>query len=1596
MTRCLRPVLLAVSLAFFFASHSLNAQPGPSGAVKDNSSTPIYPPSTSPSGTAPQTGAPGPATVPATTAPSTSSAQTKTPSGTRVIKANTSKGTIEVKVGPANGLFSSPLLQGTLDYTVYVTPPQGDATIVEIGGIFPPMDQSKWDNGQSKIDSIIDHWTNAPWPSTQTKAAAAVGTNPAEGEPAQPGQGAPGPTGSPTTSPAASSSDLKLTQTTNGNVTTSTWTAPDGTVVWENTLTVNADKTTTWVANYYENGKVVRTETLTTAKDGTTNAAVSSPGRPTVTIDGGEDGEITSIDELNPPAPAASALARLLPWPIQTFILRVTRNAVLSFTAKPQPADSQQGGQSGAAPGSLTTVSQYVNLFLTWSQPQENADDLAVIIGPGELANSATEPGEPTFLEPSGSSGCITLTDSEVECGVTFTLPPSQAPAASQSQATTEEAEILFPEGALKNGASINVSGDTVYVSPDGSVIGSAPLNFEIPGGSTPSVSANVVPNGPQISLTPSTSSEPGTLTSELDLTFGDLFHSYSFLPYLESMSAASASGSSPAPPNPSAPANPPTATVPSTTPTTSGTPTAPAIKITVPATGPYFNQTTGEMGIFTPGENLLGNWKAMPPVPAPPTLTSGTSTSFLPVQGPALYVNKTNDNWLWGSWPSTAADTSAQALVRTLSSYGRSTSESASPTPPGTQTPAVRSSLTDFGSGSYVMQQNGPSGDPIERDIYDPTNALRQQITNSYTTFNNKQYLSQTNEFGYNPKGGLEFSSTMRYDLDGSPTFSDYTGFGSHRQRTYEQITNYYKWGFVTIDWSPASKDWSRTFTTYKFAATTGSTTPTPAPYMPIVTSAALICPRNSYAGSTLDCLLSTSAYADNFNKAVPGLDVSYFSIVMPHLPDGTPSWSSLKIGGLGEGYVRARSDGHCSFHLPLNWEPPLSLQVQLVDTYPGASPTTAQVGFSSPVAAPTLPAGAFSSQTATNLKHSTEVRLVHLWNEADDLEEELEAAHAAQKPVPLYIAWLEDELSSVYNEIDDIESILPSNEIVSIADGMSIDANGFDVMIGNETNPTDDEKAEQKSSIHWENYLKSEIDYTKFRSNYLPSNPYLGAYWTNPIVNESKLNVFHGPFGFDPRCARIRIDNYLITPFVSTSTDIYYLSPTGLTADQHQVFIDSPAFPETIFSVFGMGLTMGAGQLSLHKDMTTTYFARLNVFNGSSPQFPSIFNGQPFYETDIIDPSELSAIQRAEPNARTGFISFTVTNESTNITMKNEARDLNASDFVPSGSYEIDGDITAIKDGNFVILGVARANLAPIGGIGPLPGTTPSTEEASSSSWLPSFSLGSNPTLANSATNATTNCSAPATTTLAAGPTAVPGQTTPTTTNATSSTTLPGQTTPVTSMPTTTTTTIASTSPTTPTTTTTPTTPTTSTTPPGCTGDPDEELLDQAMQVSPSVTVGDNPTTIDEAKEKVSDAQKKVDQAQSNLYDAQDDEEDAFDDGFDNAPQGARDVWNQFNNRYEWSANQLEEMKKRYKQNRSDDNLRNLEMARRMADSDEAELHQIERNIVEQFLPEDRKDWQTAHDAVGKALDDLNAARAEQRAAERALEEAQRGAAK
>lgn len=166
--------------------------------------------------------------------------------------------------------------------------------------------------------------------------------------------------------------------------------------------------------------------------------------------------------------------------------------------------------------------------------------------------------------------------------------------------------------------------------------------------------------------------------------------------------------------------------------------------------------------------------------------------------------------------------------------------------------------------------------------------------------------------------------------------------------------------------------------------------------------------------------------------------------------------------------------------------------------------------------------------------------------------------------------------------------------------------------------------------------------------------------------------------------------------------------------------------------------------------------------------------------------------------------------------------------------------------------------------------------------------------------------------------------------------------------------------------------------------------------MQVSPSVTVGDNPTTIDEAKEKVSDAQKKVDQAQSNLYDARDDEEDAFDDGFDNAPQGARDVWNQFNNRYEWSANQLEEMEKRYKQNRSDDNLRNLEMARRMADSDEAELHQIERNIVEQFLPEDRKDWQTAHDAVGKALDDLNAARAEQRAAERALEEAQRGAAK
>jgi len=80
--------------------------------------------------------------------------------------------------------------------------------------------------------------------------------------------------------------------------------------------------------------------------------------------------------------------------------------------------------------------------------------------------------------------------------------------------------------------------------------------------------------------------------------------------------------------------------------------------------------------------------------------------------------------------------------------------------------------------------------------------------------------------------------------------------------------------------------------------------------------------------------------------------------------------------------------------------------------------------------------------------------------------------------------------------------------------------------------------------------------------------------------------------------------------------------------------------------------------------------------------------------------------------------------------IAMQNSFTTLDAKFFAPSGSYQLDGGVTAIKDGSFNIYGVARAFLQPEMGLGyPQGSTPPTTPGFNDSIWNPSFHLSYNP---------------------------------------------------------------------------------------------------------------------------------------------------------------------------------------------------------------------------------------------------------------------------
>lgn len=83
----------------------------------------------------------------------------------------------------------------------------------------------------------------------------------------------------------------------------------------------------------------------------------------------------------------------------------------------------------------------------------------------------------------------------------------------------------------------------------------------------------------------------------------------------------------------------------------------------------------------------------------------------------------------------------------------------------------------------------------------------------------------------------------------------------------------------------------------------------------------------------------------------------------------------------------------------------------------------------------------------------------------------------------------------------------------------------------------------------------------------------------------------------------------------------------------------------------------------------------------------------------------------------------------------MQDQFLTYNSASFVPNGSHETDGGVTALVKGSFIINGLARAYLNPEIGVGIPPGSTSlggSTDYLPGTfgkNWLPSFSLNYDP---------------------------------------------------------------------------------------------------------------------------------------------------------------------------------------------------------------------------------------------------------------------------
>jgi hypothetical protein len=603
----------------------------------------------------------------------------------------------------------------------------------------------------------------------------------------------------------------------------------------------------------------------------------------------------------------------------------------------------------------------------------------------------------------------------------------------------------------------------------------------------------------------------------------------------------------------------------------------------------------------------------------------------------------------------------------------------------------------SDYGSGGHAVTQTDTAGGELHGTVYDSAGTLRHDETNTFTTTTGgPERKTEQRAYDFDFKGHLQLGLDYKYDLRGGLTYTDITHYGLHGERVAEEVTNYRTDGYEIKDWSIGTHQWYTNTVPYKTPLP--AATPAQAPLTPTNTNIGVLFPRSYIPGETITGSLWPSAYAENF-KVIPGLTEYSFPIQLYHLPDGSPEWSSLEIGIKGDGYIPVNPNGTFSLHIPYDWKGPLQLQALQPDPVAGIGPTNALLNLDPPVAAPTLSNQLFPASELDRIHEDIKDHLVDLWEDACDDEEILDDLYSETTPDWARIYAVEDELNDIYNEIDYIEDDMPPQEVISLAQEMLQEATSFHNWLSKQPNLTADDKDDLEDSSSWAAFLKDEIGYNKFLAGWGPVSPLMQPYWSNPVLTQGKLGEIGGSFSQDPYNTFLHIDKFPITPLAATPNNWYFMPPSGLTAGLHNYLIDSPLFSETIFPVFSMTLYMSADNLNLLKGQSTTYHVVLSGLNG----LPGSAWSGASDPTDLIGSSELSAAQKAVGTSRTGYITLDITNGSPGvIAMQNQFLTFSAASFVPDGSHETDGGVSALVKGSFTINGVARAYLNPEIGLG------------------------------------------------------------------------------------------------------------------------------------------------------------------------------------------------------------------------------------------------------------------------------------------------------